>query len=352
MAASKAPSLCAKPSLIKAALTPSCELDLGVRMWAPRQPAWSEMAVEGESIPVEVVRRMLLGLEHTSYRHNLVKSTETNRFFIENRCSVAGREDRDAKEQPLYKAVKDGDVPMVKALVAVGFDMEVVDGDTGEPYSALNAAAFHGHVDVVRVLLAAGADPEPATGYNPATGYRELTPLDYAAREGHMDVMRVLLEAGADADMSLYFAVRGGHFAAIQVLLDAGADVGEAADGSESDSDVDGEAPQILLVAVEYGHRNCLATLLRAGATFDDELYGEFQNPTEEQASALRYLKRVQDAGGYDQLVEKYRRVLTAPQSCLSWYLKFHCEIRFRLGAFPIDLVALVLEFWKPPGGP
>ena len=56
--------------------------------------------------------------------------------------------------------------------------------------------------------------------------------------------------------------------------------------------------------------------------------------------------------GGYDQLVEKYRRVLTAPQSCLSWYLKFHCEIRFRLGAFPTRPVALVLEFWKPPGGP
>ena len=31
-----------------------------MRIWAPPQPAWSEMAVEGESIPVEVVRRMLL----------------------------------------------------------------------------------------------------------------------------------------------------------------------------------------------------------------------------------------------------------------------------------------------------
>ena len=249
---------------------------------------------------------------------------------------------------------------MVKALVAVGFDMEVVDGDTGRPYSALNAAAFHGHVDVVRVLLAAGGDPDPATVLDDATGYPELTPLDYAASEGHMDVMRVLLEAGAYAD--LCFAVRGGHFAAIQVLLDAGADIffsqsGAGSGGDDDDDDDDDgvslpDEPQILSVAVEYGHRNCLAPLLRAGATFDDELYGEFRNPTEEQASALRYLKRVQDAGGYDQLVQKYRRVLTAPQSCLSWYLKFHCEIRFRLGAFPTDLTKLVLEFWKPPGGP
>jgi hypothetical protein len=134
--------------------------------------------------------------------------------------------------------------------------------------------------------------------------------------------------------MSLYSAVRGGHLAAIKVLLDAGAD-----------------PSQDLSVAVECGHRDCLGPLLRAGATFDDELYGEFPNPTEEQAPAIRYLKRVQDAGGYDQLVQKYRRVLSAPQSCLSWYLRFHCEIRFGLGAFPTDLVTLVLEFWKPPSG-
>ena len=63
-------------------------------------------------------------------------------------------------------------------------------------------------------------------------------------------------------------------------------------------------------------------------------------------------MERVQAAGGYAQLVQTYRHVLTAPQSCLSWFLKFHCEIRFGLGAFPHDLVPLVLDFWKPPGGP
>ena len=66
----------------------------------------------------------------------------------------------------------------------------------------------------------------------------------------------------------------------------------------------------------------------------------------------LRYVEKVIAAGGYDQLVQIYRRVLTAPQSCLSWYLRFQCEFRCGLGAFPHDLVPLVLEFWKPPGGP
>ena len=285
------------------------------------------MAVEGELIPVEVVRRMLLQLTVTATGGECFDvSEETNRFFVHG-----------ADEQPLYKAIKDGDAPMVKALVAVGFDMEeVLDREIGDPYSALQVAALHGHVDVVRVLLAAGVIRDRAA--------RNITPLVIAAGQGHVDVMRVLLEAGADASTStaLRDAVQGGHPAAIQVLLDAGAEV-------SSDDSV------LIEVAVEHGHRCCLGPLLRAGATFDDEVVSELSHfqthPNSKEASAWRYLKRVQDAGGYDQLVEKYRRVLTAPQSCLSWYLRFHCEIRFRLGAFPTRPVALVLEFWKPPGG-
>jgi hypothetical protein len=66
----------------------------------------------------------------------------------------------------------------------------------------------------------------------------------------------------------------------------------------------------------------------------------------EEHDSAWRYMDRVQEAGGYDQLVLTYRRVLTAPRSCLVKYL----ELRFGRPA-PADLVPVVLGFWKPPGG-
>jgi hypothetical protein len=290
------------------------------------------MTVEGESIPVEVVRRMLLELTVTATEKKGGESFDvyehTNRFWVQG----------DAQAQPLYKAIKDGDAPMVKALIAVGFDMKVHDRETGEPYAALAAAAFHGHVDVVRVLLAAGV-------IQYRTGPYVMTPLTIAASEGHVDVMRVLLEAGRwreSTSTALRAAVEGGHPAAIQVLLDAGAEV-------SSDDSV------LIEVAVESGHRCCLGPLLRAGAIFDDEVVSELSHfqthPNSKEASAWRYIKRVQDAGGYDQLVEKYRRVLTAPQSCLSSYLKFQCEIRFRLGAFPTDLTFLVLEFWKPPGG-
>ena len=88
--------------------------------------------------------------------------------------------------------------------------------------------------------------------------------------------------------------------------------------------------------------------LLQGGANFDEEDVKyelELARRDDYHNSAFHYMYRVQDAGGYDQLVQTYRHVLTAPQSCLSWFLKFHCEIRFGLGAFPHDLVPLVLDF-------
>ena len=287
------------------------------------------------------MRRMLLAFGATL--HHIAVNHENPIFFSVGDDNALGGDyrtvklfsvgDADAQQQPLYKAVQNGDAPLVKALLAVGVEIYGWDPYTDEPHSALDLAAFHGRIDVVRVLIAAGATPSDESIW-------AETPLDNAAGQGHVDVVRLLLEAGADGSTSsaLCAAVQRGHPSAIQVLLDAG-------------EDVSSDASSLIEVAVENGRRNCLGPLLRAGATFDDELYGAFRNPTEEQASALRYLERVQDAGGYDQLVQKYRRVLTAPRSCLSWYLRFHCEIRFSLGAFPTDLTKLVLEFWKPPGG-
>ncbi|KAH8092925.1 transferase [Aureococcus anophagefferens] len=85
-------------------------------------------------------------------------------------------------------------------------------------------------------------------------------------------------------------------------------------------------------------------TLLQKASTWDGDV--SMVKARSSRDSAWRYMDRVQAAGGYDQLVRTYRRVLTAPRSCLVKYLEF----RFGRPA-PADLVPSVLEFWKPPGG-
>lgn len=85
--------------------------------------------------------------------------------------------------------------------------------------TALQAAAEHGHLDVVQLLLAWGRIDAKA-GSNCA--------LRMAARHGHANVVAALAAAGCDPrarqDEALSLAVAGGYVEAARALLDAGAD--------------------------------------------------------------------------------------------------------------------------------
>jgi ankyrin repeat protein len=63
---------------------------------------------------------------------------------------------------------------------------------------ALSLAADFGHVEIVRLLLDAGEDPNR---YNPVGGHSHTTPLHQAAAKGHADVVRLLVERGARTDL-------------------------------------------------------------------------------------------------------------------------------------------------------
>ena len=63
---------------------------------------------------------------------------------------------------------------------------------------ALSLAADSGHVEVVRLLLDAGENPNR---YNPVGGHSHTTPLHQAAGAGHEEVVKLLVERGARLDM-------------------------------------------------------------------------------------------------------------------------------------------------------
>ncbi len=65
-------------------------------------------------------------------------------------------------------------------------------------HRALALAAQHGHVEIVRLLLDAGEDPNR---YNPDGYHSHATPLHQAVMAGHDAVVRLLVERGARLDI-------------------------------------------------------------------------------------------------------------------------------------------------------
>ena len=129
---------------------------------------------------------------------------------------------------PMYSAAALGYLEVVQVLLEAGADKNAAtqDGET-----ALMAAARDGHLEVVQVLLDAGADKNAAK-QNGATA------LMLAAQNAYLEVVQVLLEAGADKNAAmqdgataLMIAAQNGHLEVVRVLLEAGADKNGVARG-------------------------------------------------------------------------------------------------------------------------
>jgi hypothetical protein len=91
------------------------------------------------------------------------------------------------------------DLPIAAALGRVDAARRLLAQASPEDrHLALTLAADVGDVEVVRLLLDAGEDPNR---YNPVGGHSHTTPLHQAAGAGHEEVVRLLVERGARLDM-------------------------------------------------------------------------------------------------------------------------------------------------------
>ena len=91
------------------------------------------------------------------------------------------------------------DLPVAAALGRIEDARRLLAGaNTEDRHLALTLAADFGLVEIVRLLLDAGEDPNR---YNPVGGHSHTTPLRQAAGRGHDKVVRLLVERGARLDL-------------------------------------------------------------------------------------------------------------------------------------------------------
>ena len=156
----------------------------------------------------------------------------------------------------LLRAVEEGQVAAVKAALAVpGVSANTADarGNT-----LLLLAARNGQVELLRLLLKAGADVNGRGG--------DMPPLAAAALHGHTQAVQLLLRAhaqvnqvGANGRTALRNALELHHLDCAALLLAHGADFRSP----------DADGGNVLVMAVRSNQRDTLEMLLRQGVPAD-----------------------------------------------------------------------------------
>jgi hypothetical protein len=91
------------------------------------------------------------------------------------------------------------DLPVAGALGRIEDFRRLLPLSTGnDRHLALALASQFGQIEIVRMLLDAGEDPNR---YNPVGGHSHSTPLHQAAAAGNEEMVRLLVERGARLDM-------------------------------------------------------------------------------------------------------------------------------------------------------
>jgi ankyrin repeat protein/L-ascorbate metabolism protein UlaG (beta-lactamase superfamily) len=170
----------------------------------------------------------------------------------------------EAGSTPLHTASRAGMLDVVKLLVARGADVEAGDNENTAP---LGVAAIGGDAAVIEFLISRGADPLAADD-------NKVTALHWAATGNHPEIVRMLLDLGADNNASsltmgtpLHIAAYSGYSEALQALIDSGADL--------NIRNTWGFTP--LAFAAYRGRTEAVRMLLDAGA--DMNIWADWQSP-------------------------------------------------------------------------
>jgi ankyrin repeat protein len=149
----------------------------------------------------------------------------------------------------LLGAASSGNTELVRSLISQGASAEALS-------DALRSAVNAGKADVVRILLASGANPNIRTHNN-------WTPFLYAVNTGETEIIRMMLEQKADVNArtldgwsALSLASVNGQLPNVKVLVQHGAEINyKGVDGNTA-----------LLQAVKRNHLSVVEFLLNVGA--------------------------------------------------------------------------------------
>ena len=166
---------------------------------------------------------------------------------------------------PLMHACEQGNIEVVKELIKLGADINAATWDLGAtgPYnSPLIAASTHGHIDLVKFILAHNKFTARETiPYALIEAYERKHAEIVERLKGRVDDLNAFYEFDAgSADTPLSKASEQGQLDSMQLLLEMGADI---------NAPVDRSGGTALLSACKFGSVAATKLLLERGALVD-----------------------------------------------------------------------------------
>lgn len=149
-------------------------------------------------------------------------------------------------ELDVFDAAAVGDVDRLRTLL--DDDPELVNDVASDGFTPLHLASYFGQPKVVELLLARSADTDAI-----ATNGSELRALNSAAAGGHHSIAHLLLDHGAEVDprqtggfTPLHEAAHKGDVVMVHLLLERGADPGATTDDGHTAAELAASYPKVL----------------------------------------------------------------------------------------------------------
>jgi len=195
-----------------------------------------------------------------------VSDPEKTRMLLVRKAKI-NSVSRDKNSALIIASYAYGSGPVVKELLAHGADVAAANHSGA---NAVRAAAEAGDVQVLRMLLDHGGDPNSTGRSSEST--LPVSALMIAAQLGHLDCVKLLLARGADINLNtghgnaLAFAVFTDRRQVVRLLLERGADVNSAGRRIASFRNDSGLTPLMYAALNERNDPTIVQWLLARGA--------------------------------------------------------------------------------------
>lgn len=241
------------------------------KFWTRHARVLQERSQHLESLSMKILTQNPMAFEAWLRFYDILKPWDEE-------CDISRA--MDEPPSPLYAASRTG---LAHAILPLLMNHSLgIDTQWGEQGSALYAASLEGHDEIVKILLAKGADLN-------AQGGRLGNALQAAINEGHETIIELFLAKGANVNVqggifgnALQAASFRGYEGIIKMLLTKGAEINAQGgdDGSALQAAAVGGHEQIVEMLLTKG-ANVNAQGGRHGSALQGASYGGFENIAE-----------------------------------------------------------------------